>query len=60
MYTLSENLCIQYNSTENENSAISHLEDRDNFDDTVMPENENTQHFDFHTFLFTDTSPGKS
>lgn len=52
MYTLSENLYIQYNSTENENSAISHLEYRDNFDDTVMPENENTQHFEFHTILF--------
>lgn len=52
MYTLSENLCIQYNSTENKKRAISHLEDWDNFDDIVMPENENTQHIDFHAYLF--------
>lgn len=39
MYTLTENLCIHYNSTENKKRAMSDLEDWNDFYDVVMPEN---------------------
>lgn len=48
MYTLLENLCIHYNSTENKKRAMSDLEDWNDFYDVVMPENRNTQRVDFH------------